>query len=338
MPLVACLLQAALWEHLRPLALFFFWPAVFVVGWVGDICAVLTATAVSSLLSLYFFMGPGEVFAPKHAFELAMFATIGASMASFSVIRERTKLQRLECEHLKASVRARDDFLAMAAHELKSPLTAMFMQLQTLERMLGKDPATTWAQKPVTKAAGCATRLDRLIGQMLDVSRITTSGLRLEPEAMNLSQLVAETVAELAEARKSEACPIALACEPQVAGCWDKLRMQQVVSNLVGNAIKYGQGKPIEVDLRTENAEAVLRVTDHGVGIDVGHQKKLFQKFEHAVETRDFGGFGLGLWITNQIVAASGGRIEVQSQVGEGSTFTVRLFKGKAASREIRAQ
>jgi signal transduction histidine kinase len=98
-----------------------------------------------------------------------------------------------------------------------------------------------------------------------------------------------------------------------------------VVNNLVGNALKYGQTKPVEVDLTTEDSQAVLRVTDHGIGIDEDHQRRIFQRFERAVSTRDFGGFGLGLWISRQIVEASGGKIDVQSALGRGATFTVRL-------------
>jgi signal transduction histidine kinase len=103
------------------------------------------------------------------------------------------------------------------------------------------------------------------------------------------------------------------------------MRIEQVVANLVGNAVKYGQGKPIEVDLHREDGEAVLRIADQGIGIAEDHQKKIFQRFERAVAARDFGGFGLGLWITREIVDACGGRIAVESAPGHGSTFTVWL-------------
>jgi signal transduction histidine kinase len=114
-------------------------------------------------------------------------------------------------------------------------------------------------------------------------------------------------------------------CETEVHGRWDRLRIEQMVSNLVSNALKYGQGKPVEAALWTEDGQAIIRVTDHGIGIDEEHQKRIFQRFERAVATRDFGGFGLGLWIARQIAEASGGRIEVESKLGEGSAFTIRL-------------
>lgn len=325
-PIAAGVLQAALWQQLEPLYLFFFWPAVFLAGWLGGVSTVLAATALSCALALYFFIPPERSLAiaeAKHAIGLAMFVAIGASLSVVSRIRERSRLQRVENEQLKASVRARDDFLAIAAHELRTPVTALLLQLQGLQRALGKAPAAESAAERVAKAVTSVSRLDRLITQLLDVSRITTAGLRLEPESVDLSQLVTEVVGQFVDAHC--AGPIALACEKGVTGRWDRLRMEQVVSNLVGNAVKYGEGKPIEVDLRAEHTAVVLRVVDHGIGIDEEHQRKLFQRFERAVATRDYGGFGLGLWIAREIVEASGGTVHVKSAPGEGATFTVRL-------------
>jgi signal transduction histidine kinase len=325
-PVAACLLQAALWAQLRPLSLFFFWPAVILAGWFGDILAVLVATALSCMLAWYFFIPPEHSFAvaeAKNAVDLVLFGVLGASLSVVSHIRERSRLHRLENESLKLALRARDDFLAMAAHELKTPVSAVLLQLQGLQRSLDKDPATASAAERVGKAARTSLRLDRLITQMLDVSRITTAGLRLEPEDMDLSELVAEVVNRFAETKCEST--IAVECETGVTGHWDKLRVGQVVSNLVGNAVKYGMGKAIEVDLHTENSTAILRVEDHGIGIDAEHQQKLFERFERAVATRDYGGFGLGLWITREIVEASGGTVQVKSAPGQGSTFTVRL-------------
>jgi signal transduction histidine kinase len=325
-PIAAGLLQAALWEELDPLYLFFFWPAVILAGWFGDLVTVLVATALSTVLADYFFVPPSGSFAigeAKHVFSLAIFAVTGAALSVVCHIRERSRLHRLENEQLKTALRARDDFVAMASHELKSPVSAMLLQLQGLQRSLSKEPATKSASEQVGKAANSGLRLDRLITQMLDVSRITTAGFHLEPENVDLSEVVTGVVDRLVE----EKCPssIALACEKGVTGSWDRLRVEQVVNNLVGNAIKYGKGKLVEVDLHAENSTAVLRVVDHGIGIDTEHQRKLFHRFERAVATRDYGGFGLGLWITREIVEASGGTVEVESAPGEGSTFTVRL-------------
>jgi signal transduction histidine kinase len=110
-----------------------------------------------------------------------------------------------------------------------------------------------------------------------------------------------------------------------VKGFWDRLRLEQVVTNLISNAIKYGKGRPIEIETRPDGADAVLTVTDHGLGIAPEDQQRVFQRFERSRRTREYGGFGLGLWITRSIVEASGGTITVDSQPGQGATFTVRL-------------
>ncbi len=224
---------------------------------------------------------------------------------------------------LEASVQVRDDFLATAGHELKTPLAAMLMQIQSLQRAAGTDPAKLADR--LAKAGNNGLRLERLINQLLDVSRITAGRLRLEPEDVELSDVVKEVVTRFVESNTKPDCPISVRCEGRVKGQWDRLRVEQVVNNLVANAVKYGEGKPVEVDLQMQDGVALLRVVDHGIGIDEGHQKRIFERFERAVATREFGGFGLGLWISRQIVEASGGTIEVESAPGKGSRFTVRL-------------
>ncbi len=225
---------------------------------------------------------------------------------------------------LEESIRARDDFLAVAGHELRTPLAALLMQLQSLQR-------STRTQLPpkigdrLDKVVGAGSRLRRLVDQLLDVSRITAGGLRLEPERVDLSEVLGEIVARTTESRVGPASPVIVRGEPHVNGQWDRERIEQAIENLVENAVKYGQGKPVEIDLRIEGGEVVLEVTDQGVGIDEDHQKRIFERFERAVSTRDFGGLGLGLWIARRVVEASGGRIAVRSAPGQGATFTVRL-------------
>jgi signal transduction histidine kinase len=226
-------------------------------------------------------------------------------------------------QELQAAVRVRDDFLAVAGHELRTPLAALLMQIQGLQRATQKGSAVAIDQR-LGKAARSGARLERLIAQLLDVSRITAGRLRLEPELIDLSELVQEVASRFVEA-DAGGLSISVRSEGHVVGHWDRLRIDQVVSNLVGNAVKYGRRQPIEIVLQTEQDDALVRITDRGIGIDQEHQKKIFQRFERAVATRDFGGFGLGLWIAREIVEASGGKVEVQSTPGEGSTFTVRL-------------
>jgi signal transduction histidine kinase len=147
----------------------------------------------------------------------------------------------------------------------------------------------------------------------------------LEREEVDASRLVREVVGRLREELAWTHCPIALQVRSGIVGRWDCLRLEQVVTNLVTNAAKYGSGKPIEVTLDTEESRARLTVRDHGIGIAPEDQARIFEPFERAVSTRHYGGFGLGLWIVRQIIESMGGSIRVESVPGEGSTFTVEF-------------
>ncbi|HEY5937330.1 MAG TPA: GAF domain-containing sensor histidine kinase, partial [Kofleriaceae bacterium] len=228
---------------------------------------------------------------------------------------------------LKQAVQVRDDFLAAAGHELKTPLAALLMHIESIERQLQRGVVPANLAVRLEKAGRAGIRLERLIDELLDVSRITAGRLKLEPEPVQLDELVREVIERFTDQAVSAACPIAVVAQP-VAGIWDRLRIDQVVSNLVANALKYGRGRPVEIAVDEADDHATVRVTDHGIGIAAAQQVKIFERFERAVESRAFGGFGLGLWIARQIVEASHGTIEVTSAPDEGATFCVRLPLG----------
>jgi PAS domain S-box-containing protein len=244
----------------------------------------------------------------------------GRHLGFTKVTRDFTEANRLR--EAQVAIELRDEFLAVAGHELRTPLTGLLMQVQNLARTV--NPEDVRLKQRLDKAARAGTRLATLISQMLDVSRITAGRLALDPEPLRLDNVVREVVDRFTEMAQDSHSSIDLRVGP-VQGRWDRLRIEQVLTNLVANAIKYGRGQPIVVELRSERGEAVVRVTDGGVGIAPADHKRIFERFERAGGTREFGGFGLGLWISRQIVEASGGWIGVESELGEGSTFTVRL-------------
>jgi signal transduction histidine kinase len=243
------------------------------------------------------------------------------------MVRTLTDIQdQKEAEQkLAEALHIREDFLAIAGHELKTPLTALLMHIQGLQVARKAGVAEAKLDERLEKASRTGDRLATLIDQMLDVSRITAGRLQLEHEDFDLTALISEVSDRLSEQAARAGSAIILEVQPEVTGIWDRLRLEQVVTNLLGNAVKYGQGNPITVTLTADRDTAVLRVSDRGIGILSGQQEKIFERFERAVGPREFGGFGLGLWITRQIVDASGGAISVESALGEGSTFTVRL-------------
>ena len=171
-------------------------------------------------------------------------------------------------------------------------------------------------------------RLEQLVEALLDVSRLMEGRLQLSPEEVDLGALATDTVESLAETALHAGSALNLHCASDVVGRWDRLRIGQVITNLVSNAIKFGRAHPIDVDVDVEtngDRAARLRVRDSGIGIPPEQRKRIFDRFERAPAERHYPGLGLGLWIAKQIVDASNGTITVDSEVGVGSTFTVRL-------------
>ncbi|GAC1337217.1 MAG: hypothetical protein NVSMB23_03400 [Myxococcales bacterium] len=227
----------------------------------------------------------------------------------------------------QAAVAIRDSFLSIAGHELRTPLTALKLQLQLLERVArspgGVEPARLEAA--ATSAARQADRLERLINELLDVSRIAAGKLSLDLEEVDLCALAQEVTARFAEEATRAGCALSLTKCEAVVGRWDRARLDQVATNLLGNALKYGKGKPVEVVVAREGDTAILVVRDRGIGIAQENHARIFGRFERAVSERHYGGLGLGLWIVRQMVDLHRGSIVCKSALGEGSEFTVRL-------------
>lgn len=226
------------------------------------------------------------------------------------------------------AIRARDEFLSIAAHELRTPLTALQLQVQSLGRSLKRrlvDDASRRTEGKIRVAERQLERLGRLVEELLDVSRITTGRLRLELEPVSMSALARDVLARMSGELDLARCEVALHAADRAEGRWDRLRVEQVLTNLLSNAAKYGAGQPIDVTVQSEAGSVLLAVTDHGIGVSPELRESIFERFGRAVPQRDYPGLGLGLYICRQIVDAHGGCIRVESTPGRGSTFTVAL-------------
>ncbi|APR80735.1 Signal transduction histidine kinase CheA [Minicystis rosea] len=228
---------------------------------------------------------------------------------------------------LQDAVRARNEFLTVASHELNTPMTSLVLAVQSLRRAdaTGRPLDVTAMRRLVDLASRQGTRLTRLISDLLDLSRIEAGAMSLELTDVDLGALVREVVLRFEADLSLSRCAISIHESEQVIGTWDRSRIDQIVTNLLSNAIKFGAGKPIMIAIGAERGLARLAIRDQGIGIEEHKRAVIFERFERAVSERHYGGLGLGLYISRRIVEDHGGTIGCESRKGAGSTFTVEL-------------
>jgi signal transduction histidine kinase len=226
------------------------------------------------------------------------------------------------------AIRARDDFLSIASHELRTPITGLKLAVEQLDRQAARAdaPAVT------AKWSGCiertkrqVSRLELLVGNLLDVTRITGGSFALNRADMDLVELVRDIVERFGDELDRARCSVTISAPTSVIGHWDRLRLDQVVTNLISNAVKYAAGAPVEIAISDTVEWARLSVIDHGIGVPESAKGKIFKRFERAPSAQYYGGLGLGLYISHQIVHAHAGRIAVMDTPGGGATFIVEL-------------
>ncbi len=223
----------------------------------------------------------------------------------------------------KDAIRVRDDFLAVASHELNTPLTSLKLALGHLRRDRSHEPEALARLLGVIERQ--ADRLGILVRDLLDVSKLTGGSISLELAETDIVAAVRSVLERYALSFQKSGSLLSFVAPASLVGRWDGKRIEQVTSSLVSNAIKFGDGKPIDVRIEQVENDARITVRDHGVGIPEETQLRIFDRFERAVATPHYGGFGLGLWLARKVLEAMGGRIEVESQPGQGATFIVKL-------------
>jgi len=259
------------------------------------------------------------------------------SVVAISAVRQ----MRRAADIFGGAVRARDEFISVASHELKTPLTSLQLQVQMLARQVGRAAEEPGGEGPARRLAiieQSTRRLADLVNRLLDVSRLGSGSLELSRERLDLSELAADCVARQRDRIEARGVQVGLSAAT-VQGDWDRLRLESVVNNLLDNALKYGEGRPVELRVEAAGDAARLTVTDHGIGIAPENLERIFERFERAVGDRAFEGLGVGLWLVRAIAEAHGGTICVESRPGEGSTFTVTLpcsREDQEAARSVR--
>lgn len=228
-------------------------------------------------------------------------------------------------EELRQAVSARDEFISIASHELRTPLTALKLRLEAMSLEGGLPDRV---KQRLENALRQTNRLERLVEDLLDISRITTDQLELNVERLDLLEVVTEVVDRLHTDANRHGSQLVLAQSVAVSGYWDRIRLDQVVTNLLSNAIRYGNGHDILVQIEADDAVARLVVKDGGIGISEQDIERIFKLFERGTNRRTQGGLGMGLYIANRIVRAHGGTIDVSSRLGVGTEFKVTLPRG----------
>jgi PAS domain S-box-containing protein len=223
------------------------------------------------------------------------------------------------------AIGARDEFLSIASHELRTPLTPLQILFQRLLGEVSRDRPKEQIQEVLVRGERQVQRLTTLVDKLLDVSRIAGGQLQLQREPCDLVEITLEVLARLGDELARAKCEVELEASKPVLGCWDELRIEQVITNLVSNALKYGAGRPIMISVRQRDGVATFSIQDAGVGIDPEKLGRIFGRFERAVSSRSYGGLGLGLYIARQLVDAHGGNISVESSPGEGAHFKMEL-------------
>jgi signal transduction histidine kinase len=293
-------------------------PLIIVSGTLGEEAAVAAMKA-----------GAYDFFSKNKLARLG--AAVERELRDARVRRERTQAEREKArlfEDLQRALRVRDEFLMLASHEFRTPLTVLRLQADRLART-GRATTPTSADEAVRQSigrlGGQIDRMAQLIERLLDVTKLSSEPLRLVRAPMDLRTLVLEVVERSRDWIDEAGCALRVQPMEEAIGSWDRVRLDSVVTNLLANAIKYGAGKPVTLSVACRDGVARLAVADEGIGISAEAQKRLFEKFARHVPDRNYGGFGFGLWIVAELVRAHGGTVEVQSQQGRGSTFTVQL-------------
>lgn len=228
---------------------------------------------------------------------------------------------------LVEAVAARDDFIAVAAHELRNPMTPMMGQIELLLSAVraGKCPLEQVEQR-LGRIQHTVRRYVRRAEVLLNVSRLTSGNFHPDLERFNLAMLLRDLTNEFADAAQRTGVPIKVDVPESLPGNWDRVAIEQVIDNLISNALKYGARTPIELSAVMSGDLVRIKIRDHGPGIPEGDRARVFGRFERVVgHSEPTGGFGVGLWVVGQLVTAMDGTITVEDAPGGGALFTVAL-------------
>jgi PAS domain S-box-containing protein len=247
---------------------------------------------------------------------------VGTSLDITERSRADAERERLH-ETTRRALASRDEFISIASHELQTPVAALLLAVQGLARIA--EASSPREQELLKVAERSAQRVATLAERLLDSTKLRAGKLELQVSEMDLAEVARETVQRFVEPLAAVGSTITLVAEAPVVGLWDRGRLEQVLTNLLTNTIKYAPGKPVRVEVSRIGPEARLEVVDEGIGIPSDRLPHIFEPYERAVSSRHYGGLGLGLYVVRTLVEAHGGHVDAASHIGQGTRMTVRL-------------
>jgi signal transduction histidine kinase len=271
-----------------------------------------------------------------------------ANVIATAFARDRTQHELLRAEQTASderrraalaqqAIRERDEFITVAAHELRTPVTALQLKLHGISHLANREAGTpSDAQKVklrLSEALRQMGRLATLVERLIDVSRIVSGRLEVRPSEVDLGVLTSAAVESLQEQARAANVELRLRVSGDTLGAWDRRGVEHVLSSLLANALKYGRDKPVEVAVEGEEESVRLVIQDRGIGISPEDIQRIFGRFERAAPLRNYAGLGLGLYITRHIVEVHGGTIRVRSEAGKGTRFEIELPKRLPSSQ-----
>lgn len=282
---------------------------------------------ILSLTNSAIAFGEGRPLAPIESSVEEVFEAIQALNQAAAEKDANEETIRNLYEKAQNAVALRDTFLSVASHELKTPLTTLKLQFQILEKSFQKNEMVSADSlaKPIERVLNQVTRLSVLVDDLLDVSRITGNKIELRPEKVFITHLLQEIAGNFEKEAETKGTFITVEGEESIEGYWDKGRLDQVFTNLISNALKYGAGKPVEITIIRKDDLAVVSVKDSGPGISPEDQEKIFEQFERGKGVESISGLGLGLWIVKRILEQMKSNITLTSSSENGTCFTVEL-------------
>lgn len=322
---LALLIQHLFAPFIGPRVFLLLYPAVFIGSFFGVFWSSVFATVFAAIAAcLLMFNGQHSLDPDADSFAVLVFFFSGLSSI---YLGQSNLIQKLYGDEMKKAVSTRDEFLSIASHELKTPITSLKLQIQMTKRKLlsGNKLLEENLVKSLEVQEKQVTRLTGLVEELLNVTRIQSGKFNYTFEEIDLGELINDIVDKYSDEFKAAKCKLSVYASKSLIVRGDPFRLEQVLVNLLSNALKYAAGKPIEIQTFTDDDLVKLVIKDSGMGISSEKLEKIFDRYERAGSHRNISGLGLGLFIVKEIVTQHDGRVYVDSELGKGSSFTVEL-------------